>query len=112
MWACFPDHKRTHTAPNHSDKVDKAPVEADVRGIMTALQAKPDWARKVANPTIVAKWRAEALAQGASAISIMEARPASCARVWWAAPRTPRRARLGPWAACCRYHWRRSATRC
>jgi hypothetical protein len=73
-----PDHKRTRTAQfDHSDEVEanaQLPVvEADVRGIMTALRAKPEWTRKVADPTIVAKWRAEALAQGASAGSVAEA---------------------------------------
>jgi hypothetical protein len=69
-----PDHKRTRTAQSDRDEGEaKAPVEADVRGIVTALRAKPEWARKVADPTIVAKWRAEALAQGASASSVAEA---------------------------------------
>ena len=74
-----PDHKRTRTEQTDpSDEVEanaQLPpvVEADVRGIMTALRAKPEWQRKVADPTIVAKWRAEALAQGASASSVAEA---------------------------------------
>jgi hypothetical protein len=63
-----PDHKRPRTNPG-TDEVDKG----DVAAIVHALQHKEEWQRKVADPTIAAKWHAEALAQGASRQTVAHA---------------------------------------
>jgi len=67
-----PDIKRTRTAPDGCTEEEEEDWD-QVCGIIQALQAKPEWQRKVADQAIVAKWRAEALAQGASPRSVTEA---------------------------------------
>src|SRR5687767_10199214 len=42
----------------------------DVAAIVSTLAQKPEWRRKVGDPAIAARWRAEAIEQGASSASI------------------------------------------